>query len=99
MSAPNGFKSVHDIAEAIHAVNQQAMREYTAVVERILRTRSRDTRHVEHTLDGLLGFCCYEPALILYKKLCRHYWELDPVATANYINAYREMWDSEEKGE
>ena len=74
------------------------MREYTPVVENILHSRSRDTHHIEHTLDGLLGFCCSEPALVLYKKLCRHLWELDPVAAAWHVNAYREMWDSEEIG-
>lgn len=64
-----------------------------------MRSRSRDTRHIEHTLDGLLGFCGYDPALLLYKKLCRHYWDIDPAATASYINAYRNMWDSEETAE
>jgi nucleoside-triphosphatase len=31
----------------------------------------------------------------LYKKLCRYYFGIDPKATVNYVNAYREMWDSE----
>jgi type I restriction enzyme R subunit len=44
--------------------------------------------------DGLLDFCAYPPALQLYKRLCRHYWEIDPVATSSYINAYRELWSS-----
>ena len=50
-------------------------------------------------LDGLLGLCGHEPALQLYKKLCRHYLPINPAATADYIYAYREMWDSEEKEE
>jgi hypothetical protein len=28
-------------------------------------------------------------------RLCRHYWAIDPAATADYINAYREYWDSD----
>lgn len=32
-------------------------------------------------------------------KTCRHYWPLDPQATASYINAYREMWDCDDKSE
>jgi len=33
----------------------------------------------------------------MYKNLCRHYWEIDPAATAYYVNAYREYWDSDEQ--
>jgi hypothetical protein len=91
--------SVKGIAASLQAVNRQAVREYTPVVEGILRSRSRDTRHIEHTLDGLLDFCGSPAALVLYRKLCRHYWEIDPVATAGYVNAYREMWDLEDQAE
>ncbi|MEI8373539.1 MAG: hypothetical protein WCJ35_11995 [Planctomycetota bacterium] len=93
------FQSVCGIAKRFQSLNKRAVREYTPVVEGILRSRSRDIRHIEHTLDGLLDFCGYEPALLLYKRLCRHYWEIDPVATASYVFAYREMWDSEETEE
>ncbi len=71
------------------------MQEYTPIVEDILHLRSRDTRHIEHTLDGLLDFCAHEPALQLFKKLCRYYFTIDPAATAYHIESYREMWDSE----
>lgn len=86
---------IRGLAEALTALNQQAVLEYTPVIESILRARSRDADHIEHTLDGLLSFCGYAPALVLYKKLCRHYWEIDPNATVFYINAYRDMWDSD----
>jgi hypothetical protein len=85
--------SVSGLAESLQSLNQRAVREYTHIVEGILCSGSRDIHHIEHTLDGLLDFCGYEPALLLYKKLCRHYWEIDPAATADYVNAYREMWD------
>jgi hypothetical protein len=90
------FQSIKPLVESLQALNQQAVTEYAPIVEDILRSRSRDTQHIEHTLDGLLDFCGYEPALVLFKKLCRHYWEIDPVATARQINAYREFWDSDE---
>ena len=93
------FKSIRGLAKQLQTLNQQAVLAYTPIVDDILRSRSHDTNHIEHTLDGLLSFCCYEPALQLYKKLCRQYFFINPVATAEYINAYREMWDSEEKEE
>jgi hypothetical protein len=33
----------------------------------------------------------------LYKKLCRHYYQIDPQAVLFYVNAYREMWGEEGK--
>jgi len=81
-------------ATRIQAVNRQAVREYAPTVESILRSQSRDASHIDHILDGLLGFCAYEPALVLFKRLCRHYWEIHPAATVWHIDAYREMWES-----
>lgn len=91
-------QSLDGLVEALSNLNQQALTEYAPVVDSILRSLSRDTQHIEHTLDGLLGFCGYTPALDLYKKLCRHYWEIDPIATAQYVDAYRDAWDSDEAG-
>ncbi|MBM3263703.1 MAG: hypothetical protein FJY97_09815 [candidate division Zixibacteria bacterium] len=61
----------------------------------ILRTRSRNIQLIEHTLDGLLDFRGHEPVLHLYRQMCRHYWDSDPAVTAFYVNAYRELWDSD----
>jgi len=91
------IESIADLAASIRSVNQQAVREYTLLVEAILRSRSHDKCHIEHTLDGLLDFCGNEPALQLYRRLCRHYWDIDPAATASYVEAYRKTWDSEEE--
>lgn len=89
------FESVRGMAVSLQTLNQDALCAYAPVVEAILRSRSRDHHHIEHTLDRLLDFCGCEPVLDLYKKLCRHYWDIDPAATASYVHAYREMWDSE----
>jgi len=85
-------------AESLRDIQRQAAQQYQPVVDDILRPRSCDTEHIEHTLDRLLDFCGDEAVLQMYKKLCRHYWDIDPVATAYYVNAYREYWDSEEQG-
>jgi hypothetical protein len=89
------FQSIGELAEQVHALNQRAVREYTPIVHGILVSGSRDVQHIEHTLDGLLDFCAYEPALVLFKTLCRYYWTIDLVTTGSYVNAYREMWDAE----
>lgn len=89
--------SIEGLAENLQALNQAAAREYTPIVESIMLSGNDDAHRIEHTLDGLLSFCGYEPVLQLYKKLCRHYFSINPTATAEYVHAYREMWDSEQK--
>ena len=88
-------KAIISLARGLGDLQRQAARQYKPVVDDILRTGSRDTQLIEHTLDGLLDFCGHEPVLEMYKQLCRHYWNIDPAATADYINAYREYWDSD----
>ena len=91
------YKAISALAEEMRDLQQRAARQYEPVVAEILRTRSHDIQHIEHTLDGLLNFCDFEPVLKMYKQLCRHYWDIDPVATADYVNAYRERWDSDDQ--
>lgn len=98
MSDDDAMRAIRTLALSMRALQRQAAEEYLPVVEDILRTRSRDTEAIEHTLDGLLDFCGHEPVLQLYKRLCRYYWDIDPAATADYVNAYREHWDSDGTG-
>jgi hypothetical protein len=95
MSDDDAMHAIRTLAGTMRDLQRQAALAYLPVVDDILRTRSRDIQHIEQTLDGLLDFCSHEPMLQLYKKLCRHYWDIDPTATAYYINAYRECWDSD----
>ena len=92
------FEAIRTVAGERRELQRQAEEQYRPAVEEILRTRSRDTEHIHQTLDGLLDFCGHEPVLQLYKRLCRYYWDIDPVAVASYVNAYREYWDSGEPG-
>jgi len=86
------------LARGVRDLQGRAAQQYRPVVEEILRTGSRDAAHIERTLDGLLDFGSHEPVLAMYRQLCRHYWEIDPTATADYVHAYRERWWSEEDG-
>jgi hypothetical protein len=95
MSDTDPMQAIRTLVGSMQILQRQAAQQYQPVVDDILRTRSRDTRHIEHTLDGLLDFCGHEPVLQLYKQLCRYYWDIAHAATADYINAYREYWDSD----
>ena len=90
--------SVTPLAELLTEMNQQGTQAYAPIVEDLLRSRSRDIAEIERTLDGLLDFCAYDPALALYKRLCRHLWDLDQARAVSYVHAYRELWDSDDLG-
>jgi hypothetical protein len=87
------FETIIGLVREMRELEQRAVQQYRSVVDDILRTGSQDIGHIEHTLDRLLDFCGFEPVLKMYKQLCRHYWDIDPEATACYVNAYRERWD------
>ena len=91
--------SVTDIAGQIQELNCQAVQQYTPLVSNIILTNNHDVSHIEHTLGSLLDFCGYVPALQLYRQLCRYYWDIDPEATAFYVNSYRDLWDSDTEEE
>lgn len=97
----------HDLTESVEAINEfiETRRQLVAIsiphfsqiVETIIRTKSTDTHFIEHTLDGLLDICFDESILELFKSLCRYYYNIDPLATVTYVEAYRNMWDSDAK--
>jgi len=69
---------------------------YIPIARHLIESRSRNTQEIEHSLDHLLDVACLPEGLVAFKSLCRHYWKINPQATASYVHAYREMWDSEE---
>lgn len=89
-------RSIGKIIAGRDELARQAERQYAIEVGNILLTRSRDARRINRMLDGILDFC-FDPAMLsLYKKLCRYYYDIDPVETASYVYAYRDMWDNGE---
>ena len=86
---------IGESAKEVQKLARVAVQQYSAEVETILKTQSRDSMRIERCLDGMLDFCFDDGVLVLYKKLCRYYFDIDPKATVSYVHAYREMWDEE----
>lgn len=87
--------SFKELAESIQQNSQQAYEIYKNAVDRIYTDNSQDENEIECLLDYLVGYCYDEKMLILFKKLCRHYYKINPVATAEYVMTYKDMWDEE----
>ncbi len=87
------FETVSGLATQLSELQMLVARQQEPVVEHLIATRSRDIKAIEHTLDQLLDVACQDTGLSLFRRLCRHYWIINPEATASYIHTYREMWD------
>jgi len=91
--------TLHQLAGQIVTLFRQAVPLANAEVDDIIQSGDRDTHRIDHQLDHMLGFCCDPDMLLVFKRLCRYYYDIDPMATAEYINAYREMWDRPDEPE
>ena len=89
------IEAIKKLIEDRDHLAQHAYVQYNPVVEKIIASQNKDLNLISHTLDGILDFCFDEQMLLLYRKLCRYLWDIDPESTAYYINAYREMWEEE----
>ena len=83
------------IIEARNMLARKAETTYAIQVDDIIHKKCKDVRQIEWTLSCMLDFCFDDRVLTLYKKLCRYYYQIDPIATARYVYAYRDMWDDE----
>lgn len=89
--------NIYSIGKTMQELTRRAEREYSAEVDALIQTNCRHSARIEQLLDGILDFCFDAGMLLLYKKLCRYYFTIDPVATVSYITFYREMWDSDHR--
>ena len=85
--------NLDQLAGQMVALFRNAVPLTNAEVDAIIQSGEQDTQRIEHQLDHMLSFCCDPDMLLVFKRLCRYYFTIDPVATAEYVNAYREMWD------
>jgi hypothetical protein len=85
------------IASEMQRIYSQAETYYTSAVNAVIQRQSKDTKEIEPLLDYMLDFADNEKILNLYRKLCRYYYKLNPQATAEYIQSYKELYDADEK--
>ena len=91
------LENVSALAGEMQGLARQAHTQYAVEVDAVIAACSRDARHIERLLDGILDFGFDDAMTQLFKRLCRYYYTLDPAATADYVHTYRDMWDSEEE--
>ena len=81
------------LARKLQALCERGAIVYRPIVEDLIQGGSTDINLIERTLDSLLDFCAHHEALQLYRRLCRHLWDIDQVAAASYVLHYRERYE------
>ena len=98
-ASPEGhsaFAEIHSLAASLHALHRQQAALLTPIAEQLIREKSRNQAEIERTLDLLLDSACIPEGLAPFKALCCYYYNINPAATASYVRAYRDLWDSED---
>jgi hypothetical protein len=89
----NSDGNFQQMGQQLKTLFRQAVPLANLEVDAIIQSGEQGTQRIEHQLDHMLGFCCDPDMLLGFKRVCRYYYGMNPVATAGYVNAYREMWD------
>ena len=67
-------------------------------IEDIIRNNISDNMKIERKLDVMLDILLFyetNNSLLTFRKLCKYYFDINPQATIDYINYYREQNDPE----
>jgi len=89
--------NIKEVAKELQTIYSQAEIYYTSAVDSIIQRQSKDVKEIEHLLNYMLDFADNKEILASYRKLCRYYHNINPQATAEYIQSYKEIYDEDEK--
>ncbi len=81
---------IENIINNINFLAKDNFKLFSEMVEDIISSNCKDENYIETSLDKLLDMCFDENILILYKKLCRYYFDINPQATKDYVMYYYE---------
>jgi hypothetical protein len=88
---------IKEIASCFSSLTKQAREQYVPLVYNIIDNNLKDDNEIQRILDGVLDFCYDEKMLLLYRRLCKYYYDINPIVTIDYIGFYREMYDEEDQ--
>ena len=89
------FNGIEKLAKSMQQLSNDAYYIYEPQVNNIINSKSKETKDIEWVLTYMLDFCMNDQMLILFKKLCRYVYFIEPEIAHFYVNLYREMWDDE----
>jgi hypothetical protein len=86
------YRDVGDMLGHVIDMIQEAVKRAEPEVEWIIKTKSRDAKLIESLLDRLLDYSLHcKEGLLLFKKLLRYYYPINPSAVTEYTYCYRDL--------
>jgi len=91
-------QELYDMCKSIIDLNKQRYVIVKDEIEDIIQNQLKDEKQIERKLDEMLDILLFyetEDSLLTFRKLCKYYFDINPQATVDYINYYREQNDPE----
>ena len=91
-------QELYDMCKNIIDLNKQRYVIIKDEIEDIIRNNISDNMQIERKLDEMLDILLFyeaDDSLLTFRKLCKYYFNINPQATVDYINYYREQNDEE----
>lgn len=83
------LEAAKETVEALNKLTDQALAQYTALVDSAVAGHITDERELEHIMDGLLDFGDDLRFLEIYKRLCRYIFYKHPQMVGEHIYLWR----------
>ena len=87
-------KDLEPLIQQMERIYDDAVIAYTPLVDELC-SRKATENEVEWMLDWLLMYAGDARMLLLYKRVCRAYWQIYPDSIAFYVMEYRKEYDPE----
>lgn len=91
------LEAVKGTVEALNKLTDQALVQYTALVDSVVADRITDEQELECIMDGLLDFGDDVRFLEVYKRLCRHIFYNHPQMVGEHIYLWRALFDTKDE--
>lgn len=91
-------QELYDMCKSIIELHKQRYVIVKSEIEKIIKDKVKDERYIQRKLDEMLDILLFyenDDSLLLFRRLCKYYFSINPMVTAQYITYYREQNDSE----
>ena len=85
-------QELHDMCKTIIELNKQRYVIVKDEIEKIIRDNITDEMYIQRKLDEMLDILLFyenDDSLLLFRRLCKYYFTINPQVTTEYINYYR----------
>ena len=88
-----GFNKSMEAFENLIMLKKEKHKILKSEVEYIINNSVKNEVKIQNTLDELFDLCEEDDGLLLYRRLCRYYYDINSVVAIEYIKFYKEEYD------